>query len=149
MSQVVTFVAARLVLTEQQIEKLTAPPTSSRLMLSSGTKAQELLAAAPATAKKLQDILAIVAQQFAGYMFNLRVAEVSHKHQTPVPECCMLAHKFVSGALYSYWTKCGKQVFADLSSALALDKLEYMDSLVFNFVRKHVCWSVVRLAYPW
>ncbi|CAL8470951.1 g10493 [Coccomyxa elongata] len=73
--KVVTFVAARLALTEQQIEKLTAPPTSSRLMLSSGTKAHELLAAAPATAKKLQDILAIVAQQFAGYMFNLRVAE--------------------------------------------------------------------------
>lgn len=97
MSQVVTFVAARLALTEQQIEKLTAPPTSSRLMLSSGTKPHELLAAAPATAKKLQDILAIVAQQFAGYMFNLRVAEVSHMQHPSVLDFSMSSHNFPSG----------------------------------------------------
>lgn len=77
LSQVVTFVAVRLALTEQQREKLMAPPTSSRLMLTSGGRPHDLLATAPATAKKLQDIIAIVAQQFSGFVFNLRAGEVS------------------------------------------------------------------------
>ncbi len=78
----VTFVAVRLALTEQQREKLMAPPTSSRLKLSSGGRPHDLLDAAPATARKLQDIVAIVAQQFNGYVFNLQPGEVSF---SPLP----------------------------------------------------------------
>ncbi|EIE20201.1 hypothetical protein COCSUDRAFT_67530 [Coccomyxa subellipsoidea C-169] len=74
-AKVVTFVAVRLALTEQQREKLLAPPTSSRLKLSSGGRPHDLLDTAPATARKLQDIVAIVAQQFNGYVFNLQPGE--------------------------------------------------------------------------
>lgn len=68
--------AVRLALTEAQRERLTSPPTASRLLLTSSGKPQALLDAAPATARKLQEVIAVVAQQFGGYIFNVRETEV-------------------------------------------------------------------------
>lgn len=75
-NKVVTHVAVRLELTRQQRERVRTPPTASRLMLTSAGRPHSLMDVAPATVKKLQEVLAVVAQQFCGCIFNQQSAKV-------------------------------------------------------------------------
>ena len=77
--QTLTFVAVRLTLSEAQRERLQPQPvTTRRLAVSTSTagKAQTPLSMAPATVRQLQDHIAIAAQQFQGYIFDVNNEEV-------------------------------------------------------------------------
>jgi hypothetical protein len=84
-------VAVRLVLMRHQRERLRTPPSASRLMLSPAARAHSLLDVAPATVKKLQEVLAIIAQQFCGCVFDQQVTEVRGFCRRPCLQDCNIS----------------------------------------------------------